>query len=122
MTGFNVMVVDDSQITAKKIGSMLESLGHVVVATAKTGREAVDRYGDLQPDLVTMDVTMPDMDGIEATGHIINAHPDARIVVVTSHGQNQMVRDALEAGAKGYILKPFDKDKLKTVLDKIQQF
>lgn len=122
MTSLNVMVVDDSQITAKKIGSMLEALGHTVVMKAKTGREAVDGYSEAEPDLVTMDVTMPEMDGIEATKLIMDAHPDARIVVVTSHGQEQMVRDALEAGAKGYILKPFDKDKLSTVLDKIQRF
>lgn len=119
MTGLNIMVVDDSQITAKKIRSMLETMGHTVVQTARTGREAVARYQAARPDLVTMDITMPDMNGIDATREIMVAEPYARIVVVTSHGQEEMVRGAMEAGAKGYILKPFDQEKLRTVLDKI---
>jgi len=119
MTGLNIMVVDDSQITAKKIRSMLESLGHTVVQTARTGREAVSRYQAARPDMVTMDITMPDMNGIDATREIMAADSYARVVVVTSHGQEEMVRGAMEAGAKGYILKPFDKEKLRTVLDKI---
>lgn len=121
MTGHNIMVVDDSQITAKKIRSMLEALGHTVVQTARTGREAVQRYHAARPDLVTMDITMPDMDGIEATREIMAADEYARIVVVTSHGQEEMVQGAMEAGARGYILKPFDQAKLKTVLDKISR-
>jgi two-component system chemotaxis response regulator CheY len=119
MTGLNIMVVDDSQITAKKIRSMLESLGHTVVQTARTGREAVARYEAARPDLVTMDITMPDMNGIDATREIIGHDEYAKIVVVTSHGQEEMVRGAMDAGAKGYILKPFDQAKLRTVLDKI---
>jgi two-component system chemotaxis response regulator CheY len=119
MTGLNIMVVDDSQITAKKIRSMLESLGHTVVQTARTGREAVARYEAARPDLVTMDITMPDMNGIDATREIMAHDEYAKVVVVTSHGQEEMVRGAMEAGAKGYILKPFDQTKLRTVLDKI---
>jgi len=119
MTGLNIMVVDDSQITAKKIRSMLESLGHTVVQTARTGREAVARYDAARPDLVTMDITMPDMNGIDATREIMANDEYAKVVVVTSHGQEEMVRGAMEAGAKGYILKPFDQAKLRTVLDKI---
>ena len=119
MTGLNIMVVDDSQITAKKIRSMLESLGHTVVQTARTGREAVARYEAARPDLVTMDITMPDMNGIDATREIMANDEYAKVVVVTSHGQEEMVRGAMDAGAKGYILKPFDQTKLRTVLDKI---
>jgi two-component system chemotaxis response regulator CheY len=119
MTGLNIMVVDDSQITAKKIRAMLESLGHTVVQTARTGREAVARYEAARPDMVTMDITMPDMNGIDATREIMATDSFARVVVVTSHGQEEMVRGAMEAGAKGYILKPFDQDKLRSVLDKI---
>jgi two-component system chemotaxis response regulator CheY len=121
MARLNIMVVDDSQITAKKIRSMLESLGHTVIQMARNGREAVSRYQATKPDLVTMDITMPDMDGIEATRQIMAADEYAKIVVVTSHGQEEMVRGAMEAGAKGYILKPFDESKLRTVLDKISR-
>jgi two-component system chemotaxis response regulator CheY len=98
---------------------MLESLGHTVVQTARTGREAVARYEAARPDLVTMDITMPDMNGIDATREIMAHDEYAKVVVVTSHGQEEMVRGAMEAGAKGYILKPFDQTKLRTVLDKI---
>ena len=119
MTGYNIMVVDDSQITAKKIRSMLETLGHTVVQTARTGREAVAHYHAARPDLVTMDITMPDMNGIAATRAIMANDSHARVVVVTSHGQEEIVRGAMEAGAKGYILKPFDQEKLRTLLDKI---
>lgn len=121
MTSLNVMVVDDSVITVKKIKSMLDALGHQVVQTASTGAEAVKYYAACSPDIVTMDITMPDMNGIEATRSIISTFPDARIIMVTSHGQEQMVHDALEAGAKGYILKPFQKDKLKAILDKVTE-
>jgi len=121
MTSLNVMVVDDSIITIKKIKRMLEDLGHQVVQTANTGKDAVAKYAACRPDIVTMDVTMPDMNGIEATRTIIESFPTARIIMVTSHGQEQMVHDALDAGAKAYILKPFQKDKLKVILDKVSR-
>jgi two-component system chemotaxis response regulator CheY len=119
MNGMSIMVVDDSQITAKKIRSLLEALGHTVVQTARDGKEAIARYQATRPDLVTMDITMPEMDGIEATRKIMAHDPYARIIVVTSHGQEEMVRGAMEAGAKGYLLKPFDQQKLRNVVDKV---
>lgn len=117
MKYLQVLVVDDSLITVKKISSMLTLLGHKVVMTAGTGREALTAYAACKPDLVTMDVTMPDMDGIEATRLIRACDPDALIIMVTSHGQEKMVLDALKAGAKGYVLKPFQQDKLQEVIE-----
>lgn len=117
MKYLQVLVVDDSLITVKKISSMLGLLGHKVVMTAGTGREALTAYEACKPDLVTMDITMPDMDGIEATRLIRARHPDALIIMVTSHGQEKMVLDALKAGAKGYVLKPFQQDKLQEVIE-----
>lgn len=117
MKYLQVLVVDDSLITVKKISSMLCLLGHKVVMTAGTGREALTAYEACKPDLVTMDITMPDMDGIEATRLIRARHPDALIIMVTSHGQEKMVLDALKAGAKGYVLKPFQQDKLQEVIE-----
>jgi two-component system chemotaxis response regulator CheY len=101
------------------MASMLAGLGHHVVHLASTGAAALRAYGACAPDLVTMDITMPDMDGIEATKLIIRHHPHARIVMCTSHGQEPMVLAALEAGAKGYLLKPVKVDKLKAVIDQI---
>jgi two-component system chemotaxis response regulator CheY len=79
----------------------------------------VDDYPGVNPDVVTMDITMPDMDGIEATRRILSRAPQALIVIVTSHGQEQMVMDAIEAGAKGYILKPVKKEKLAETLETV---
>ena len=86
---------------------------------ATTGQQAVDIFATLAPDLTTMDITMPDLNGIEATRRILAEHPQACIVMVTSHGQEQMVMDAIEAGAKGYILKPVKQEKLAETLETV---
>lgn len=117
----NVMVVDDSALSQKKLTTMLESLGHQVVGTALTGAEAVDSYGSTNPDVVTMDITMPDMDGIQATRELLTRYKDARIVMVTSHAQRSMVMDALDAGAIGYLIKPIAPEKLKETLDRVSR-
>jgi len=115
----NIMVVDDSALTAKRLVAMLEQLGYEVGKICKTGLEAVEfieymtNKGLSIPDLITMDITMPDMDGIEASRRIIALQPKALIIMVTSHGQEQMVIEAIGAGAKGYVLKPINLDKLR---------
>lgn len=116
MKNLNILVVDDSLITVRKLTGMLTDLGHNVVKTAGTGADAINAYRQTVPDLVTMDITMPDMDGIKATAGILNEFPDARIIMVTSHGQEKMVLDALAAGACGYILKPIRIEKLKETI------
>lgn len=118
MKSYRVMVVDDSVIAQRKIAQLLEELGHEVVGSCKNGKEASEKYTELKPDMVTMDITMPVMDGIEATKKIIAANPEALVIMVTSHSQKQTVIDAIDAGAKGFILKPFYKS---NVADKIDQ-
>ncbi|MBB4266764.1 response regulator [Roseospira visakhapatnamensis] len=118
MSALRVLVVDDSLITVTKITTILTDLGHAVVGTAGTGEGAVESYRHLTPDLVTMDITMPDMDGVEATRMIINEFPDATIIMVTSHGQERLLFNSLEAGAKGYLLKPIKRDKLARIIEK----
>ena len=115
----NILVVDDSPITVKRLTNMLCELGYDVVGTASTGAEALAAYDTCNPDLVTMDITMPGLDGITATERIMHRYPRALIVMVTSHGQEEMVLDAMKAGAKGYILKPFQKDKLHEVIEEV---
>jgi two-component system chemotaxis response regulator CheY len=115
----NVLIVDDSLITVKKLTAMLEADGHRVVGTANSGAKAVDAYRQFKPSMVTMDITMPDMDGIEATKRIIAEFPDACIVMVTSHGQEKMVIDALDAGARGYVLKPVRPERLREMVTKV---
>lgn len=119
METLNVMVVDDSMLAMQVLKSALEELGHKVVGTAATGAAAVANYGNCNPDLVTMDITMPDMDGITATEKIVQSYPDACVIMVTSHAQKSMVMDALRVGAKGYILKPIKPDKLRDTLARL---
>lgn len=119
MKSLRILVVDDSGLTVKKMTKLLEDLGHEVAGVAATGQQAVDIYASVAPDVTTMDITMPDVNGIEATRRILAEHPQACIVIVTSHGQEQMVMDAIEAGAKGYILKPVKPEKLVETLETV---
>ncbi|MBB3212573.1 two-component system chemotaxis response regulator CheY [Herbaspirillum sp. Sphag1AN] len=116
MKQLKIMVVDDALLSQKKLIATLEELGHAVVAAANSGTKALTAYEHYRPDLVTMDITMPEMDGIAATRWILGRHPEARILIVTSHAEKNTVLDALEAGAKGYIIKPFQADKLRQAI------
>ncbi len=119
MNNLSVMIVDDSLIAIRKLTKIFESLGHTVVASCQSGEEACPKYLEVKPDLVTMDITMSDMDGIQATKNILANDPNALVVMVTSHGQEQMVIDAVESGAKGYILKPFNQEKIAESVEKV---
>jgi len=119
MKSLRILVVDDSGLTVKKMAKLLEDLGHEVAGVATTGQQAVEIFASVAPDVTTMDITMPDLNGIEATRRILADHPRACIVMVTSHGQEQMVMDAIEAGAKGYILKPVKQEKLAETLETV---
>lgn len=114
-----VLIVDDSLIIRKKISKILEKLGHEVVFSAQNGQEAIDAYKKYTPDLVTMDITMPDMDGITAVGHIIKDDINAKIIMVTSHGQEDMVIKSIQAGAVGYMLKPITDDKMAQAIGEV---
>src|SRR4029077_8764400 len=113
----NVMIVDDSSVVVRVLSSILTTLGHKIVSTASSGIEAVVFYKICNPDVVIMDITMPGMDGIEATEKIVASDPDARVIVMTSHAEKDVVLRARTAGAKSYILKPTNPDKLRTTLE-----
>ncbi|BAE50750.1 response regulator [Paramagnetospirillum magneticum] len=119
MHPLKVLIVDDSLLTVRTLTGMLMELGHLVVQTAGSGALALEAYRQAKPDLVTMDITMPDMDGIEATTGILKEFPDANIIMVTSHGQQGMVMKAVKAGAKGYVLKPIKADKLREMIARV---
>lgn len=108
----NILVVDDSLIIRKNLKKYITNLGHIVVGESKTGSMAVEDCKRLKPDLITMDITMPDMDGIRAVELIHEFDDKVNVLMVTSHGQEEMVVSALKAGAKGYILKPINEEKL----------
>lgn len=114
-----VLIVDDSQITVRKIAQLLEDLGYRVLGFAQTGEAALEQYRALHPDLVTMDITLPDMSGIDVVRQILLEDTQALIVMITSHGQEQMVIDSIEAGAKGYVMKPVKPEVLKETIEKV---
>jgi two-component system chemotaxis response regulator CheY len=119
MNSRTVFVVDDSLITVRKLVQMLEDLGYKVVGFAQTGNEALAKYRELQPDLVTMDITLPDMSGIDVVRRILEQDSKALIIMITSHGQEKMVVDSIEAGAKGYVMKPVKPEILKETIEKV---
>ncbi len=117
-SAFRIMIVDDSIFVVKQLSQILTSEGYDVVATAANGKEGVERYKELAPnvDLVTMDITMPEMDGISALEQIIKFDKNARVIMVSALGKEELVKKSLLLGAKNYIIKPLDR---KKVLERI---
>ncbi|PKR83301.1 response regulator [Heyndrickxia camelliae] len=114
-----VLVVDDAKFMRVTLSKMLEHGNHEVIGEAENGRKAIELYQSLKPDIVTMDITMPEMTGIEAVKQIINDDPDAKIIMCSSMGQQQMVISAIEAGAKDYIVKPFDESRVNAAISRL---
>ncbi|MFJ7369898.1 response regulator [Lysinibacillus sp. NPDC098008] len=114
-----VLVVDDTLFMRVAISNMFTEWGYEVVGKAVNGKEAVAMYRALQPDLVTMDVTMPVMNGIAAVKKIIPEFPDAKIIMITALGQQKLIVEAIESGAKDFITKPFEPERLKAVADQL---
>lgn len=113
-----VLIVDDAMFMRKLLRQILEERGFEVVGEADNGLKATEMYDELKPDLTTMDITMPEIDGIRAVEAIKKNHPDANIVMVSAMGQQEMVTKALQAGAKDFISKPFVKEKALAVIEK----
>ncbi|MBN2618580.1 MAG: response regulator [Spirochaetales bacterium] len=111
---YRVLVVDDSVFVTKQISQILNSEGFEVVATASNGEEGLEKYKELHPniDLVTMDITMPKMDGVTALEKIVEFDKNAKVVMVSALGKQDLVKKALLLGAKNYIVKPLDRKKV----------
>ena len=113
----NVLIVDDARFIRTMLKDLLQSSGtYRIAAEAANGREAVDLYRKVDPDLVLMDIVMPEMDGIQATLEILREDPAATIVMCSAMGQEALVVEAIQAGAKDFILKPFTEERILTVL------
>ena len=115
----NILLVDDSINSRKILRTILEGAGHTIIAEAANGEEGIDKYLDLKPDLTTMDITMPVMDGIEALKQIRNLDKDAKIVMVTAAGQKGKMLEAVKYGAADFIAKPFEPDHIISIVNKI---
>lgn len=120
----NILIVDDAEIIRISIRKYIENLGHTVISTAENGYEAIVEYKKHSPDLVLMDISMPEVEGIkngiEALEEIISIDKNAQVVMVTSHGEQRLVMEAISKGSKGYILKPVTKEKFENILEKLE--
>jgi len=112
------MVVDDAAVMRIRLRDILETR-YKVVAEASNGREALDLYESYRPDFVTLDITMPQLNGMEALVLMIQAFPDAKIVIVSAVGQRQMVFQAIARGAKDFIIKPFEAKRVLMAIDRL---
>lgn len=115
----NFLIVDDSRTSRKILRGILETAGYTVVGEATNGQEGYDKYVELQPDIVTMDITMPVLDGIGGLKKIHEAFPDAKVVMVTAAGQKNKMVEAVQNGASEFIPKPFDSEQLVATLKKV---
>lgn len=113
-----VLIVDDAAFMRMMIKDILEKNGFEVVGEAQDGNEAVAKYEELSPDLVTMDITMPEKDGITALKEIREMNPQAKVIMCSAMGQQAMVIDAIQAGAKDFIVKPFQADRVMEAVKK----
>lgn len=116
-----VLVVDDAVFMRRMLRDILTKGGYEVVGEAASGVEAIEQYQKLKPDLTTMDITMPEMDGLEAVRKIKEIEPAAKIVMVSAMGQQKLVMESLEAGALDFIVKPFQPDKVIKLVEKCLQ-
>lgn len=115
-----ILVVDDAMFMKKMLEGILTKHGHTIVGEASNGREALNEYKKYNPDLVTMDITMPEVDGIEGVKLIKAFDKDANIIMCSAMGQQAMVIDAIQAGAKDFIVKPFDEGRIISAISKIK--
>jgi len=114
---FSFLVVDDSEFARRNMKKILTSVGGEAAGFAENGREAIEQYLKLKPDLVFMDITMPEMEGVEAVESIIGHDASAKIVMVSSNGFQEMIKKALDSGAKHFLTKPVEPKKVASVVD-----
>ena len=114
-----ILIVDDSLFMRKILRSILENAGYEIVGEAGNGREALEVYPRLMPDLVTLDMTMPYMDGLTAVKALCSTYPSAKVIMVSAMGQDGIVLESITAGAKDFVVKPFDAEKIISAVRKV---
>lgn len=116
-----ILIVDDSRTSRKILRNLLEDAGHTIVGEATNGMEGVSQYKELKPDITTMDITMPELDGIESLKLIKEADKDAIIVMISAAGQKNKMIEAVKYGASEFIAKPFVAEEITDVIEKISK-
>jgi two-component system, chemotaxis family, chemotaxis protein CheY len=114
-----VLIVDDAAFMRVSIKNMLTKNGYEVIGEAENGKVAIQKYQELSPDIVTMDITMPEMDGLASIKKILEHSPSANIIMISAMGQESMVREAVLSGAKGFIVKPFKEEAIISALNNL---
>ena len=115
----NILVCDDAAFMRMMIKDILTKNGYNVAGEAENGAKAVERYNELKPDLVLMDITMPEMDGIQALKKIKEMDPGATVIMCSAMGQQAMVIESIQSGAKDFIVKPFQADRVLEAVKKV---
>jgi two-component system chemotaxis response regulator CheY len=113
-----VLVVDDAAFMRKMVTDALSGGGHEIVGEAANGTEAVQRFQELRPDVMTLDITMPEKDGLTALKEIIAVDPGAKVVMCSALGQESKVLESIKLGAKDFVVKPFQADRVLSAIDK----
>ncbi|MFE8699195.1 response regulator [Cytobacillus sp. FJAT-54145] len=114
-----ILIVDDAKFMRMTLSNILNKANHEVVGEGENGKEAIKLYKELSPDLVTMDITMPEMSGLEAVKEIKKDFPNAKVIMCSAMGQQKMVVEAIEAGAKDFIVKPFDEGRVLDAINRV---
>lgn len=114
----NILIVDDAMFMRTMLKSILVKSGFNVVGEAGNGREALERYKELKPDIVTLDITMPEVDGLQAVKDIIAYDRNAKVIMCSAMGQQAMVLEAIKSGAKDFIVKPFQPERVLEAINK----
>jgi two-component system chemotaxis response regulator CheY len=117
MENFRFLVVDDSEFARRNMKKILTAVGGEAAGFATNGREAIDQYMKLRPDVVFMDITMPEMEGVEAVQTIMDRDASAKIVMVSSNGYQELIKEALDSGAKHFLTKPVEPTQVASVVD-----
>ncbi|MGY0694730.1 response regulator [Virgibacillus sp. FSP13] len=114
-----VLITDDAAFMRMQLKDILTKLGHEVVGEAENGKDAIEKFQDLEPDLITMDITMPEMNGVESVKEIKKLNSNVKVIMCSAMGQQGMVVEAIQAGAKDFIVKPFTQDRIQEAVEKV---
>ena len=115
----NILIVDDAIFMRQSLKRALEAHGHIVCGEAGDGREAIAKFAELKPDVTILDITMPEMSGLDALKHIKAIDPDAKIVICSAMGQQAQLAQAIQYGAQDFIVKPFQEERMIAAIEKV---